>query len=135
MFRLRSFWFGLPGCLFLLWLWGMSLRWGYNFTWKNGTEGIFVRTEQRGEIELGWRSDAGWRVPQGRSLQTWKQGDGGPSVTEDAPCFPLPRNTTVKPLGSHSAMLPYWLLLAIYSAVWGGVVAWFWRRKRSQSRT
>ena len=136
MLRRRSFWLGLLGLLFLLWLWGISFRHGYNFTWRgNQGQGIFLRTDRPGTLEAGWRGDAGWRVPMGRAFTTWRMGQDDPDAFSDAPCFPLPQNTSVKPLRAHSVVLPHWLLVVAYVAGWS-LALWAFRARRGvQART
>ncbi|MDB6080671.1 MAG: hypothetical protein JWO82_4418 [Akkermansiaceae bacterium] len=137
MLRRKSFWLGLPCLVFLGWLWAMSFHWGYNFTWRGpGGRGVFVRTDRPAALEMGWRQDAGWRVPMGRAFQTWEMAPGNQEDAEiaNSPCFPLPRSTSVMPLGSHGFLAPHWLLIAVYSAGWLGVAAWRWGG-RSHART
>ncbi|WP_035605183.1 hypothetical protein [Haloferula sp. BvORR071] len=120
MRRSPLLWLGMFGLLFLLWAWGDCLRntslisygtavWRTSVTHADSE--ISVMCMDAGGDQAGWmygRWERQSDLPFGRpSFQKW----GGDPVLK----------------------LPDWLLVGLYLGVWGGLLAWRWRKRMRES--
>lgn len=137
-YRSRLFWLGLPGLLFMLWLWLVKADYSFSFSYtaitgpaKSTTRSIITHN---GTIYQGTSWDSG----PGRSGFRWS------AVHRPRPVFKVPdrpfeieRGTTDGP-GGHSEYreiwLAWWVAVSAYTAVWLGSVAGWQRRKAQLSR-
>jgi hypothetical protein len=122
LFRSRAFWLGMPGLVFLLWLWSQSVPRGFIATWTGGP-GSFKFSNEQGAI-LVTRSPRGSDINFGTEF--WK--DGWPAKEDPkAEWWPQPEASRHAD-GMRYWTLPYWLLGAVYLIPWSGLVIWRWRK-------
>ena len=142
IFRLRSFWLGLMGLLFLVWAWrdSMDFRSGLSFNYAATSVGSCLEFLGQGSGCLEVR----WSPLDRSSPATASFGDIRPIRNHYSMwvAFPAPgiltRDDSVPggragwryfstPRISSSLILPHWLLGLLYLPLWAGVVAWRWR--------
>jgi hypothetical protein len=118
-YRSRLFWLGLPGLVFLLWGWWISLshfsRVGFS------TLGIAQAT---GDVFAHWRS--------GTPL-SWGGFSTGHMEIPAETARDLKATISVWPQQDpnwHTVIIPYYAVVLAYVAPWLLVVAWWQRRKR-----
>lgn len=120
LFRSRAFWFGVPGLVFLLWGWWVSM--GHASYAGFGGPSHWTIGQCGGEVFVRWHSGESpdWRIFKAghekasvEQLREWK---------DDAAEY----WTT-----SGYFLLPYRLLVLYYLAVWAGLLTW---RKRKIER-
>lgn len=124
-YRSRLFWLGLPGLVFLLWAWWVSMG-SYLYAGFEGIHGLAVR-QMGGELCLTWDSD-GW--PDWRHFTTshgrWSGGAG--EVAAAKLMFTMMRENDPT---SRFVFIPYYWLVFAYIAGWLLTLA-LWQRRKSR---
>ena len=124
LFRSRAFWFGVPGLVFLLWGWWISMgHWsGAGFDgarfWGIGQQGceVFAVWNSEGGPEWG-EFVAGHRKTSEKQVRVWKESIADRRRGYDPAC--------------RYVFIPYrWMFLA-YVAGLAGLVGWRWRMYRA----
>ncbi len=115
-YRSRLFWLGLPGLVFLLWGWWMSM--GYFSGMMVGHGSLFVM-QAKASIVAGWvvTSPIDWTVFDSTHEQL---------TVSDVEELPVMRELIAN--GSY-ALIPYYLPVLAYTATWLLTLAWWQRRK------
>jgi len=121
LFRSRALWFGVPGLVFLLWGWWVSM--GHRSFVRFGGAGHWTIGQGEGEVFARWYSgeapdwqyfDARHEKASVERLREWK---------DDAAEY---WST------SGYVLLPYHLLVLSYLAIWAGLL--IWRKRRYEKR-
>jgi len=143
-------WIGLSGLLFLLWAWQDSTRYyttvggplaGIHASFRSDCSALRVITEPPIPF-LGpdWTITREETSPSFIALHDHLRSKGlyispafEASLGECTELFPAPffsRNETIdgKPEEGHIGVLPYWLVVAVYTPAWAALLAWRWRR-------
>ena len=143
-FRSLAFWLGLPGLLFLLWAWADSM------SHRSGLHVDKVLPGPRFVIVnfIGYEA-AGFGVQWGDAPEPQGLGSrlGGTTLTRTPITGPaesffppagytrLPAHgsgsTSVVPVEWRFLFVPFWQLVALYLAVWWGLLAWRRRVRRA----
>ncbi|MEK7951666.1 hypothetical protein [Luteolibacter soli] len=145
-YKSRLFWCGVPGLVFLLWVWWDSGRHYSEVTWYRGSEERDVRV-YRGVVE--WRSVVqrlfipGTKqlfVDRHEMVEVDKNGLG---FTRECG-FDLPAGFRREEKPDDDLKMTYeavevsvalWLIAGCYAAMWlGAVFAWRWRKRRVMRR-
>jgi len=123
LFRSRAFWFGVPGLVFLLWGWWISMWDYYGAGFSGGPPsgvGCFA-----GEVSAFWNLN-GWPAER---FYTWHV---------EAPPMGSAREWPVNvdvsrgdPAFRH-VYIPYWSLVFGYVVAWIGVL--IWRKRKFEKR-
>ncbi|RYD68613.1 MAG: hypothetical protein EOP83_00545 [Verrucomicrobiaceae bacterium] len=134
LFRFRTFWFGVPGLVFLLWAWADSM--------KVSTRAVIVRKS----ILL---SDSVYHHAGSLDFVHWPNSWGGSlwprqcRVTRQRSdahgWFPLPgiRGHSVwigTAFHTSRLVIPHWCLVSLYLIAWAGLIGWRWRTVRRALR-
>lgn len=120
-YRSRLFWLGLPGLVFLLWGWWLSLG-HYSGAGFGGGQN-WVIGQMGGEVIARWDADGGpdW-VEFGAAHRDMKEGEAQemkgmlPAVREMFPSYRI-------------VFIPYYWPVLAYTATWLLTLAWWQRRK------
>jgi hypothetical protein len=123
----RLFWFGLPGFLFLIWIWWAYLRTPQSISW--GTK--------KAEYCFGWGdSDVGFVV---NKYEFYIGLEGSPELgfyTREEPLYPEDETIILKPAlylykGRVGIKVAQWSVVAVYVILWvGSLAAWQQRKRR-----
>lgn len=119
----RAFWFGLPGLVFLLWGWGMSMSY-YSRAGFAGARS-WVVGQAAGEVYLCWDTDGwpDWRSFNARNLEM--------SLDEARKVKGrMISLREVRPSHRFVFMPAYWLAI-VYMAMWTGLLIWRRRKFRN----
>lgn len=144
IFRLKSFWLGLPGLLLLVWAWADSM------SYKSGvlvTQSLRTAARSPGSVDQFAGQSGGafrvtwWLFDDAATSQVVYEGirptrETGPTREY----FPAPglktrrmRGYNEEPgqfMGARMLTVPHWLLTLAYLAVWGGLMAQHWKAAR-----
>lgn len=132
LLRLRSFWLGLPGLIFLLWAWHGSSRYSASAFLSVGT--------MREWVESSHSSITLKHIPGGPFPTEWKASvqQKRLSRTKRSGLFPKAFSATGSSLPDvdgdfdpPTLQLAYWLLVLLYSAPWTALLGLLWRAPRS----
>jgi hypothetical protein len=126
LFRSRAFWFGVPGLVFLVWGWWMSMGHQSGASFKGTGVGDYWGIGQMGgEVYAVWDSVVGpdWgSFYAGNDAMTWERArqvkDIWVRVCEKSP-------------SSRIVFIPYHWPVMGYVAGWAGVI--FWRSRKYQA--
>jgi hypothetical protein len=137
MLRRLRFWLGLGGLVFLLAAWVQSMHQGRGFGWGGKGRGFFM-AHGGGSLRLGM-DNGSLRAP-GLDQWSWDMESSEVSRPEGDP---VPRWPAFPPphllLGQGSSeisrvMIPHWLMVSLYLALWGGPVLLGRMRAAGKSR-
>ena len=148
-YRSRLFWLGVPGLVFLLWVWWDSGRYDSFVRWER-TESMDTVMVGGGRVE--WEHTEGLNVWILAGWDPWMWGrssrpEGGRSkVMSMGPgrsrqfdfCAPYERkNSPIAPVSSDledvvTRRVALWVIVAGYVMAWLGAVWWWQRRKRKR---
>ncbi len=123
-FRSRTFWFGVPGLVFLLWAWGVSYR--YQTMLEMG--GL----DSAGFMQVGGKVFAFHHFPGLPARRT-------PTFSHEAlaleDILKVERGwsgySKVGNRGFEAYSIPHYALVSAYVLVWAGLVAWRARKYRA----
>lgn len=159
-YRSRLFWLGLPGLVFLLWLWwdSMSYSTTVSLSWEGRSGGVFAPTTEGlsvahacGSVHL-WENEYpflplpmrfGLGYGMSRvSMDDFMKDPFEAVAVEWSPAlsdwFPRPLMLPVDddPFSSEGPRVAIWFLIILYSASWvGACFAWQrWKRRRLRDR-
>jgi hypothetical protein len=140
-YRSRLFWLGLPGLVFLLWLWlaqaGQVFAFGHHAI--NGTSESTLRTigASEGSIyQITTRYHYGLGARHGFHWRGFNDSGAG-LAPKRGTYFPRPFAIIRRPLWRREhreIRLAWWVAVFAYTAVWLGAVAVWHRRKARLSR-
>jgi hypothetical protein len=137
-YRSRLFWLGLPGLVFMLWLWlakaDQRFAFGHIAITGPGEETLRIIGTYNGSIRqttirysngtsTGWQRGFHWRG---------FHGSGASLAPEHVDYFPRPLEIIRGPLLGREPWgirLAWWVVISAYTAVWLGAVAGWQRRK------
>ncbi len=141
-YRSRLFWLGLPGLVFLLWLWLAKARQSFTFG-HNAITGTAESTSRwistsDGSIHQTTYKNSGTGWPPGFHWHGFHGSGAGFDPGKPVTYFPL------RPFGIIHATtyygeyreirLAWWVVISAYTAVWLGAVACWQRRKARLNR-
>ena len=122
-YRSRLFWLGLPGLVFLLWGWWLSMG-NWSAASSRGSLGWGI-AQSKGEVIVWWRSGEG---------PNWKDFDAEHSEIPEKDASEI-RNYIIfvretEP-GFRLVFFPYYWLVLAYTATWLLTLA-LWQRRKSR---
>ena len=142
IFRLRSFWLGLPGLLFLVWAWADSMSYQSGVVFKQslsmapGSKGSFnhFAGQSGGAFRVNWWSFDEATRTRLVSSEFKATREAEPMVER----FPAPGMVTLPRhefypgilVGAKRLTLPHWLLILVYLALWGWLILRRWKAAR-----
>ena len=131
-YRSRLFWLGVPGIVFLLFLWIGFLRTVQSACWKT----------ENGQWFIGWGDS---NIALGHHLEaapSWRRELGfeffdDPLDDEEETTY-LPRafsfgDSTVGTTRSRDFWISNWFALTLYSSVWISTLVWWQKRKQRRA--
>ncbi len=125
LLRSRAFWFGVPGLVFLLWLWGDSKDHVTSLTF-HGKPGIHFRQRPAGMRLILWENSNHSGNPRFGAERILIEDDYAATRAELLEQIDLA--WVVDQDRSYLISLPYWKLLAGYLLLWAAVLIWRWRK-------
>ena len=125
LFRSRAFWFGVPGLVFLLWGWWVSMGHLSVASYGSGRNEWMIG-QSAGELVMGWNWDGG-QMSQGLNGDHLQMPPGGEVEWRVGLARYCDSDVTLR-----FVFIPFqWPVLG-YVAVWAGLL--IWRKRKFENR-